>query len=351
MKPFFNVEWVREWKRPDDPSGQGRGGLTPSDRLLSKVGSNDLIIATTVTDGNCGLHAFWVSAKHLFQTVRRQPWLSFRKLQLPSVFSELRKLATNWIRDHVGDMLWPDFSIGDLVRNTSSDGTVAAYLDRMRKPGQWVDTSILHALGCVFDVDILVMQCSEDALVGASLMEGSEADDRPLISIALQNDLHFWGCRPMEVARSMNEPVDKGDWVVLPNSRDQQNQEEEAAEQCHVEPEPRIRPDTVNAELALCQVLAKWSPFATPSEEVVKALNVLAEANKGSFNSEALPANATEAGLLWCPTKFQFANPCWRCASLWWTSSPERRKRLTKCKFTSGIRRLNAFSRQVILRV
>ena len=296
MQPLFTADWLRQWKRPDAPSGQGRGGLSPSEGLSSKVAANDMIIATTVTDGNCGLHAFWLSAQHLFEKVRRQPWLSFKKMKLADALSRLRKLAIERIKDHSGFSLWSDFTNGDLIRSTAPDGSVQAYLDRMQRPGQWIDTTMLHALGCAFQVDIVVWQCgSADALLGASLMEGTSSigENPALIALALQNDMHFWGCRPLQRARELFEPVDQGDWVLT--GADIDEDETVLEEQCPVEADGCPRPESVNAELALCKVLATWSPFATPNGDLVQAMRALADANAGSGHSSLASASATEA--------------------------------------------------------
>lgn len=293
MQPFFNDDWVRAWKRPDAPTGQGRGGLVPSEALTSKVAANDLVLTATVTDGNCGLHAFWLSAQHLFQRLRRQPWLSFKKLTLSAALARLRKLAADWLKENASKCLWAEFSIGDLIRSTSPAASLSDYLARMQKAGQWVDTSMLHALGCVFEVDIIVLQCgSDDALLGASLMpEMSDAsDNRALISVALQNDFHFWACRPMEEVRC-SEPVDQGDWVIMPD-----NAEEQEEGQCSELPcDNSLGQESIDAELALCKVLATWSPFASPNQGLVEALGVLAAATKGQRNSFTTAATATEA--------------------------------------------------------
>lgn len=40
----------------------------------------------------------------------------------------------------------------------------------------WGDTALCHALGCVFQVDVLILMGGHEVLVGVSLMENSDDD-------------------------------------------------------------------------------------------------------------------------------------------------------------------------------
>jgi hypothetical protein len=162
LNPHFTACWLHQRGPSDAPAGAGRGGVRPCDALHALAASNDLQLVDTVTDGNCGLHAFLISSQYLFTTIRKQPWSLFsKKLEKQAVFTKLRKLATTWISAHASDLLWEDFSIADLVRATSSDRSLESYLDRQSKPGQWLDTTMVHALGCVFSVDIVILQAHD----------------------------------------------------------------------------------------------------------------------------------------------------------------------------------------------
>lgn len=40
----------------------------------------------------------------------------------------------------------------------------------------WGDTALCHALGCAFEVDVLILMDGQEVLLGVSLMEDSDAD-------------------------------------------------------------------------------------------------------------------------------------------------------------------------------
>lgn len=78
------------------------------------------------------------------------------------------------------------------MRDVSLTRTIDLHLRRMACDKQWVDASVIHALACVFRVDIAIWQDpSEPTMVGYSML--SQGTSFGLVTIALKNDLHFWG--------------------------------------------------------------------------------------------------------------------------------------------------------------
>jgi len=67
---------------------------------------------------------------------------------------------------------------------------------------EWIDATMLNALGCVFGVDVAVWQDGVDPLLvghstGPTDRSGEPALD--LIHVAMVNDLHFWGVKRIDV--------------------------------------------------------------------------------------------------------------------------------------------------------
>jgi hypothetical protein len=126
----------------------------------------------------------------------------------------------------------------------------------------------------------LVSECATDSLVlGTSLMSSTSSDDvAGMISIALQNDFHFWATSRMDAPQGSSLSVDKGDWMRSCSTTEEEAEAE--AEQCPVDTAAVVlKTDTVDAELALCSVLAQWTPWSTPSAELCVALKCLSAAS------------------------------------------------------------------------
>lgn len=272
-QPLISPTWLEGWRRADPPGAAGRGGLKPPDALVAWAAANGLVVADTVTNGDCGLDAFWQSSSPHHQ-LRKEPWSSVRKLSKPDAMLALRRLAADWIKEHHKQALWADFSIGDLVRATSPDRTVEAYIARMRKPQQWADTGFIHALACAFGVDLLVFQAGSDVtLLGSSLMGH---DVTVAVPVCLQNDLHFWSLKPEDDAKLAW--VDKGDGLSPPvpqacHSMSQADQDDHDVEPADV---ALMAENALDAELSLCAALCKWDPWSVPSDAVMEALTKLA---------------------------------------------------------------------------
>jgi len=252
----------------------------------------------TIADGGCGYHAFALSVLDC-RDERIAP-AEIRKLRrlygAAALVKHLRSAALSWLRAHADDDAWADMSLSSLAVAMSSDvETWRDYLAKHAEPHAWADACIIHALACVFDVDCLVWQvCMDPAIVGASLLPHNTNASVPLVSVAMQNDRHFWGT---SVDRLDVVPVDGTDWAIPqpapgdPLPRIAGGELGPDADGCEnpnlalniVSVQPDVLPShIVDAEIALCETLASWDPWALPSEGANPTLMFALEALSGS---------------------------------------------------------------------
>ena len=288
------------------PRYQPAGTCPPE--LVSALGANDLEVANnTVTDGNCGLHAFALSLldvgkrTHGIRTTHAFKKIVSLQKNVPALLTHLRGLATKWMVDH-GDLdLWDGMTYSAMALHMSSVSgeSYSEYVKRMSVDKTWADVSLIHALACVFDVDVSIWQAQQEpALVGASLHEDGS---RCLLAIALVNDYHFWG-----VIKSNEEALvatDNGDWlnpallsgVSADRHRKAGHGDDDgegpeqgvfempmlgSSQQCMSEAE-------ITAELALCQCLREWNPWSEPSETLVAAVRDLSSVSRNMSDGKS----------------------------------------------------------------
>lgn len=109
---------------------------------------NGLMVKDTVSNGDCLFGAFaisaskfieswpytfrnqairqsnflntrWVNAIVLLRSIRRQPWSLVKKEKnKPRI---IRRIACDWAEKHVNNVLWEDFTVGDLARVVSGE--------------------------------------------------------------------------------------------------------------------------------------------------------------------------------------------------------------------------------------
>ena len=132
----------------------------------------------------------------------------------------------------------------------------------------------------------------EPVLAGPTLNGNVEAEGRldgPVIPLALVNDYHYWGV--LSSKEPDIEPVDKGEVFVLgtvvssPQKRRSIAQEEKGDDQDPramfynmEDPDEDLPEGELAMELALCQCLRTWIPWATPSKDMLEAMQNLADA-------------------------------------------------------------------------
>jgi hypothetical protein len=140
---------------------------------------------------------------------------------------------------------------------------------------------------CTVCAKVAVFQAGMDpALLGCSILEQEPAKFVPLLAVAMENDRHFWGTAPIEL--QVPPQPDNGDWIPVPGDggdaackrKRPQCADESDEESVSFAELPRTRiktPDdaTVEAELALCSVLLRWSPWAAPAPDLVEAMQAL----------------------------------------------------------------------------
>lgn len=266
----------------------------------------------TARDGNCGVDAFARSLMcqpKLPRTGgrRSQCVVNRRNLQASSAKAALaRRVGVEWLGSNARETLWEGMSVARLCQIVSGT-SFREYLVQMGRDGEWVDTAFLHALGCAYGVNVLIFQpVVEPALVGISLLDGGgDSDVAPLmVPIALINDSHFWGVEDVSDDAGA-DPVDKGEHAVFrrslglcpgstspaglassragvgarttPGHKIESKDEDEDAEEPGKVFHDMSGPDqgvaaALDVEIRLCQALTRWSPFATPSAEVLEAM-------------------------------------------------------------------------------
>ena len=150
---------------------------------------------------------------------------------------------------------------------------------------EWIDCSCLLALACFFHVDVVIFQAGvEPAMLGTSMMG---ANPYAVLSLAMVNDVHFWGLRPIRVAVPHVQPPN-GDMIRVPlvdRNRCPSSDDEVDLHAWHqqvIEPaRPQLADTTVEKEFDLCRCLMNWQPFAAPPSPLVDAI--------GRLTAEPLP--------------------------------------------------------------
>ena len=172
----------------------------------------------------------------------------------------------------------------------------AEHVARIRCDKEWIDASVVHALGCVFSLDVFVWQLGMDpAVVGISAMVGSHQRSLGSISVAMVNDLHFWGvvaqdAAPLHAAVAPPEDFDNGDFIGQPcqaeGLRHKSAHDEDGAlvraHACWGNRSNEMSTQEIDKELALCSALTQWNPWALPSAAMLSAMQLAG----GSTSSE-----------------------------------------------------------------
>ena len=138
-------------------------GLPCPSELEALLATNCRCAVASITNGDCGLHAFAIT---LLDEASRN-----RELSSNNAYKEFRQswrngvdAATTYLRQRCVDtmrmikdsVVWEGMSFSTLAMAMSShqDKTFGAYADRLARNGEWLDASALHALACSFKVDL-----------------------------------------------------------------------------------------------------------------------------------------------------------------------------------------------------
>ena len=241
----------------------------------------------TVTDGNCGIHAFAIGlidaagSNKMLATTSQFKKARFLKGNAKELIQHLRCSAAKWMRAHADTQVWGDMSFKDIaVAMAGLPGrTFGEQINVAARDGAWIDCSVLLALACVFAVDVVIHQPGQPpATVGPSLMQ---IPALARVNIAMINDLHFWGLQHVRSEVPMEAP---GPRIVDRPIADADDEEADAASQddyrrWYQETQEATRQhmadDEVAQELALCKALMSWDPFTPPSQELIVAMQNL----------------------------------------------------------------------------
>ena len=259
-------------------------------RLVAELAANGLELAhDTLCDGNCGLHGFAISlldrGKRYAALCTTSAFKKFHKYRRdPSAMvAYLRDLAMSWLLAHGDDEVWDNLTVRQLAISMGSfKGRFADYVEHMRQDKIWIDALVLHALACMFKVDVAVWQTGMDqTLVGVSTLPKNEnLGTVPLLVIAMVNDLHFWGVRCAQtVLPPSTAAADNGDIMRMhlqPSDMCDDSEMDGPGVPATIHLETTLTPEPeLEAELALCKCLALWDPWAEPAPDMVSAMQGL----------------------------------------------------------------------------
>ena len=270
------------------------GGLPCPPELEALLATNSREVVQSVTDGNCALHAFAISIvdeapRNMVLSTRNayKQLLSAWRAGVDEANAYLRRRCVDWMKKLKDSIVWEGmrFSVLALAMSSHQDTSFDAHVGRLARDGEWLDASALHALACSFKADLMVWQSTvEPALLGHSCA----ADASPstvMLHVALVNDLHFGGVRMQLDQQRFEDLRDEGDVMMRSKNVNQRvgpmvdSDDDLAPPNEH----PRVRSDAlVELELGLCQVLATWDPWATPTTNVVDALRAVKTASSSS---------------------------------------------------------------------
>ena len=168
-------------------------------RLTQWLAQNSLMLRhDTLADGNCGIHAFFLSLCDFarlnpgFKTSAAWKRLSRLSFNVADTVQHLRKVAVDWMADHADAAVWDGMTFRDLACQMSHlQEPFDVHLERMSRDKQWVDASVIHALACVFQVDVGIWQEHLESLLVGQSLECDGLRSSGLIPMALKNDYHF----------------------------------------------------------------------------------------------------------------------------------------------------------------
>ena len=169
--------------------------------------------------------------------------------------------------------------------SSESGNSYGMHCATMETDKHWIDASVLHALGCIFRVDVALFQEGADPMiVGHSLLRPSGgspmAETLDMVPLAMVNDFHYWGIETAPSDDCGDLCLEHGGEVCLPQSSHasakrprslisgglDDEADDDVWHPASVSPasKPMDSAD-VEAELMFCKVLMHWSPWDAPS--------------------------------------------------------------------------------------
>ncbi len=176
------------------------------------------ICRDTLAQGDCGVHGFGLSLHATGLTNKKlagtRAYKSFLRVvgSVDGMVSHLRAAVKSWMYREGDSDAWDGMCFKALALAMSShQESYAAHVERMARAGEWVDASVIHALGVLFSVDVQVWQVtSEPTIVGHSLANRSN-EPHAIINMAMISDLHVWGVR--NARQPLLSNPERGDWM------------------------------------------------------------------------------------------------------------------------------------------
>ena len=199
----------------------------------------------------------------------------------------------------------------------SHSGTYGQHCAQMNKDSEWIDASVLHALGCTYKVDIAVWQENQDPMIVGISLSTSAVKEIALINVAMVNDFHFWGLRALPQTLVEIPVPDNGDCMITSKTRkehpkslniDSDGQHDPGSvgsadlvdgdddldgyddlSWLRHNPDPRcMDADEMERELRLCNCLVKWDPWSEPTSEILSALQAIGPPSHGSVGCRCM---------------------------------------------------------------
>ncbi len=124
------------------------------------IGSQQLQVhESTVRDGNCGMHAFvigLVQQAHLHSATPQLPAVTrLRHCKKYAGLGQAWEAGVSWLRQTAARELWGGMEIQRLCKELSGK-SFETYIASMRQGGTWADTTFMHAMACLYGVDLSI---------------------------------------------------------------------------------------------------------------------------------------------------------------------------------------------------
>ena len=257
-------------------------GLQCDAGLQAVLFANGLEVkADTDETGDCGFDGFAISYLDGCRASSRSTTSKYKKLSganRPARIMQLRDISATWMNLNADVQIWGGLTYRELALAMVHDRRLSFedMLVNVKTPKSWADGSVLLALACYFDVDLCIWQLGvEPCLISCTLLGNTPSSDTPLISLAMQNDVHFWGVTRV-AASVMHDVGDKGEWLSVPKPH-----VSDPSADCDCDPVIDTTPAAMSRELqdaeyALCKTLCSWNPWDTPSQQLISNIGDLA---------------------------------------------------------------------------
>ena len=123
---------------------------------------------------------------HAIKQTRAWKARSKVKTNTAQLIKHLRVVAVQWMRDNADLEVWEGMRFRELaLRMSHLQEPFDNHLKRMLCDKEWVDASVIHALACVFRVDVAIWQAHQEPHVLGHFMSSQSP------AFAAVNDRHL----------------------------------------------------------------------------------------------------------------------------------------------------------------